>query len=246
MKRDSNLYIFLYSSVLVVIVAVLLALAATALRPAQLENVRMEKRLDILKSIGIGLDADGADDKPAYISSLYDKYIVREHVVGPNGLPISGCQAFDLDLRGELVCPAETRRLPIFEAKLPSGETKYIFPLSGQGLWGPIAGYLALNADLNTVYGVSFSHKGETPGLGAEIAEPFFCDRFKGKQIFDGSKLVSISVLKTQGNESNPHAVDGISGGTMTSKGVEKMLLNCLEEYSKFIEIQKKEVLGHE
>lgn len=240
MKRDSNAYIFIYSSVMVVAVAVLLALAATALKPMQLENIKMEKRLDILKSIGEGGDLEGVSDRPSHISRLYDQFIVREFVVGPNGRPISGCSAFDLDLRGELVCPAATRRLPVFEARLGNGETKYIFPLSGQGLWGPIWGYIALNSDLNTVYGVSFSHKGETPGLGAEIAQPWYWEQFRGKEIFKGGTLVSIAVLKGLGSTANPHAVDGISGGTMTSKGVEAMLLSCLREYQSFIEEQKR------
>lgn len=241
MKRDSNVYIFIYSSVLVVIVAVLLAVAATVLKPAQLENIKMEKRLEILSSIGEGGGLEGVEDRQAYVAELYDRFIERSLVVNTSGEIIPGIEAFDLDLRAELARPAQERRLPVFEAKLSDGSLKYVFPLAGQGLWGGIWGYIALDGDLNTVYGVSFSHSGETPGLGAEIATPAFWGQFKGKQIFRGSELVSLAVLKGGGGASNIYAVDGISGGTITSQGVEDMLRECLTEYKSFIDKQRKE-----
>ena len=107
-------------------------------------------------------------------------------------------------------------------------------------MWGPIWGYIALNDDLNTVYGVSFAHKSETPGLGAEIVTQSFRGQFAGKQIFSNGVLSSLQVVKGGGTEHNAHAVDAISGGTMTSKGVEAMLLNSLQAYKAFIARQKE------
>ncbi len=238
MKRDSNTYIFLYAIVLVVVVAVLLALAASGLKPAQQENIRMEKRMDILKSIGLGEQLEGAGQK--VVSEAYQRYIKQEVVVDMQGKEIEGVNAFEIDLRSELAQPEPTRRLPLFVAHLDDGSCKYIFPLVGQGLWGQIWGYIALDEDMNTVYGASFAHKSETPGLGADIATPAFQSRFKGKKIFEGSNLVSIKLLKSGNTANNSHAVDAISGATLTSVGVADMLLASLSEYRAFLELKKK------
>ncbi len=105
-------------------------------------------------------------------------------------------------------------------------------PVRGKGLWGPIWGYMALESDLNTISGAVFDHKGETPGLGAEINTDWFQEPFTGKTIFDESgKFVSITVVKGGADPSDPHGVDGISGGTITSKGLEEMLADCLAGY---------------
>ena len=241
MKKESNSYIVLYATVLVVISAIVLALASTSLRSAQLANVQMVKRLSILHSIGLDAGADTAVDMKAFVNSQYGRFIEKELVVSSSGEPISGCQAFDIDLRGELVCASESRRLPIFVAKLEDGSHRYIFPLSGQGLWGPLWGYIALEEDLNTVYGISLEHKSETPGLGAEITRPAFTDQFRGKSVYEGEGLVSIAVLKNQSTASNPHAVDAIAGGTMTSKGVDAMIRRALQEYEPFLRRMRAE-----
>ncbi len=238
MKRDSNTYIFLYAIVMVVVVAVLLALAASGLKPAQQENIRMEKRIDILKSIGLGEQLDGAGQKE--VSEVYNKYIRQEIVVDRQGKVLEGVPAFELDLRSELASKTGEPRLPIFVARLDDGSSKYIFPLAGQGLWGQIWGYIALSDDMNTVYGASFAHKSETPGLGADIATPAFQSRFKGKKLFEGGDMVAISLVKSGNTANNPHAVDAISGATLTSVGVGNMLLSSLSEYRAFLELKKK------
>ena len=92
---------------------------------------------------------------------------------------------------------------------------------------------------MSTIYGASFDHQGETPGLGAEIATANFQDQFKGKEIYDNGKLVSVIVAKSNETAPPKHRVDGISGGTITSKGLEKMLLDDLNAYSAFLN-QKK------
>ena len=239
MKRDSNIYIFLYATGLVLVVAVLLAMASTSLRPRQQENVKMEKRLDILKSIGQGEEEYKGDDKQQWVAELFQKYVRSEEVVNLQGVDLGEIDAFGLDFKAELA-KGEEGRFPVFIATLDNGEKKYILPLAGQGLWGPIWGYIALNDDLNTVYGVSFAHKSETPGLGAEIVTQPFRAQFAGKQIFSNGVLSSLQVVKGGGTERNAHAVDAISGGTRTSKGVEAMLLNSLQAYKAFIARQKE------
>jgi Na+-transporting NADH:ubiquinone oxidoreductase subunit C len=127
----------------------------------------------------------------------------------------------------------------VFECQTPDG-LKYIFPLYGAGLWGPIWGFVALNDDMNTIYGANFDHQGETPGLGAEISTPMFEDPFVGKKIFDESgTLVSIIVAKVGQNAPEEHKVDGISGGTITSKGLEKMLIDDFTTYQEFFKKKK-------
>ncbi|MDE7387336.1 MAG: NADH:ubiquinone reductase (Na(+)-transporting) subunit C, partial [Muribaculaceae bacterium] len=117
----------------------------------------------------------------------------------------------------------------------------YIIPLYGQGLWGPIWGYLALNDNGSTIYGAYFSHQGETPGLGAEIEKPDFQNEFDGKQLFKGDNFLPIAVVKAgQRPQGDEDYVDGISGGTITSKGVSNMLHNCLEPYKAYLESLNK------
>lgn len=128
-------------------------------------------------------------------------------------------------------------RLPVYECFKDS--IKYtIFALYGKGLWGPIWGYISLYPDYNTVYGTYFDHKSETPGLGAEINTLKFQRQFSGKNILKDDKLISLKVSKAYNKESK-YEVEAISGGTITSKGVEKMLLDCLNGYYNFIKKQK-------
>ena len=114
------------------------------------------------------------------------------------------------------------------------GETYYIIPLQGNGLWGPIWGYVSLKQDINTVYGATFDHKAETPGLGAEINTPVFEEQFKGKRMLD-SNLTFVGIDVRKGDASTEYQVDGISGGTITSDGVEAMILDCVKEYVPFL-----------
>ncbi len=241
MNKNSNTYIIGYSAFMVIVVAALLAYASLSLQKRQAENVRIEKMNDILRSIGKGGEADTAPDKSAYIIEEYGKYITESLAVDSKGGIVDGVDAFDLliNLKAEYDKPSAERRLPVFV----SGEgvdRLYIFPVWGTGLWGPVWGYVALKSDLNTISGVVFDHKGETPGLGAEITTPVFTGQFKDKQVFDGDKIVGITVLKGDGaSKGNDHAVDAISGGTITSRGVEAMIKNGLADYSAYILKQK-------
>ena len=161
--------------------------------------------------------------------------IIKEEVVVINGTAAKGAgvSAFDVNMADEIKKPVNERQFPLFIAEF-EGNRSYIIPLRGKGLWGPIWGYIALKEDLNTVIGATFGHKSETPGLGAEISTPIFQDQFPGLEIMEGKQFVSIEVRK--GDASGTHQVDGISGGTITSVGVDAMLKDCLQGYQVFFD----------
>lgn len=227
MKDFSNRYIFIFSAVLVIIVATLLSLAATLLQPIQAKNLEIEKKRSMLESIHIAADKKNAE-------TLYDKYIKESFVLNSRGEVVGGVDAFGVVLKNEQKKPVEKQNLPVFTAELDNGQKVFIIPVEGKGLWGPIYGYVSLESDFNTIYGVNFDHKGETPGLGAEINKSFFEGMFPGKKLYEGEKFVSVAVLKGGTDPDNPHGVDAISGGTITSKGLEKMLYDCLSKYDVY------------
>jgi Na+-transporting NADH:ubiquinone oxidoreductase subunit C len=252
----SNRYIFIYASVMVIVVAAVLSSAATYLKPFQERNIRTEKIMDILKSVKI--DADKANAE-----TLYNKYIVEELALNTAGEPLSiyknqifemgDLRPFDIKLKAELKkkgfldAGKKVDAEPAFPLYICNHDNKtfYIIPLRGKGLWGPIWGNIALEDDFKTVYGVTFGHKGETPGLGAEIATQAFQDQFVGKTIFDDNyKFTSIDVVKggivTMPPNQQIHGVDAISGGTITSHAVASMIRDCLSNYEAYIKKQIK------
>ena len=170
MNKNSNTYIIAYAAVMVVIVAAVLSFAALSLKGVQAENARVEKMGDILRSIGEGGDADLVKDKAAYINEQYKKYIVDSYAVNVEGDRVEGANAFALltNLKAEYDKPAAERSLPVFVSRNDEGVTSYVIPVWGAGLWGPVWGYVALADNWDTVNGVVFDHKSETPGLGAE------------------------------------------------------------------------------
>jgi len=232
----SNKYIVIYSTVMVILVAVSLTFVAVGLKPRQEDNIRIEKMQNILESVHIETTVKTAIDS-------YKKYISQTLTINNKGAEIAGVDAFSIDLSVELKKPAEQQQLPVFIATLDDGKKYTIVPVRGKGLWGPIWGYVAFMDDFNTMYGAVFDHKGETPGLGAEINTPMFELPFDGKQIFDANgKFVSIGVLKGGAKPDDIHNVDAISGGTITSKGLEYMLKDCLINYESYF----KTNAGHE
>lgn len=227
MDINKNTYTFQFAGIMVVVVAALLSAAAISLKPFQDRNVELEKKQNILASVGITVERDSAE-------KVYADNIKKEVLLDANGNEIEG-SAFDVDLAKELKKDREDQQFPLFINEA-DGTTRYIIPLRGKGLWGPIWGYLALEEDLNTVYGAVFDHKTETPGLGAEINKESFQEPFKGKTIFEGSELVSIKVAKGGTTAQDYHKVDAISGGTVTSDGVTDMLKERLGNYLTYFE----------
>lgn len=241
MNKNSNTYIIIYASVMVIVVAAVLAYTSMSLQGRQNENVRIEKMGDILGTIGQGGDAATVKDKAAYITELYNKYVTDTYAVDHSGNRVEGADAFQIltDLKAEYDKPVEERRLPVFESTDDQGTVSYVLPFWGTGLWGPVWGYIALADDWDTVEGVVLDHKGETPGLGAEISTTEFESQFKGKRALDdGGKVQSIVLKKGGMSGDDPYAVDAITGGTLTSIGVENMLRDGLNGYQAYIDRQ--------
>lgn len=228
MNKQSNVYTVVYASVMVIIVAAVLAFTALTLKPAQEQNVKVDKMKQILSSVYVSATSENAE-------AQYNKYIVDSYVMNENGDRMDGT-AFSVDMAVQSKQDAAKRQLPVFICKLDDGSQKYILPMYGSGLWGPIWGYVSVDENGNTVYGAYFSHKGETPGLGAEISTPIFTDQYKGKQLFVGGIFKSIAVEKAgQKAIDGAEQVDAISGGTITSKGVQEMMMNCIAPYQIFL-----------
>lgn len=226
----------MYATAISVLTAIILAFFSESLKPAQQANVALDKQINILRSVRLV----NADRKQ--VQEIFQRR-VRKLVVNNKGEELAGLDPDAIVLKDEVNKPAAERRLPLYIYTGEDGRKYYIIPTYGVGLWGPIWGYIALEDDFNTVYGATFDHKGETPGLGAEIAEAEFQEQFRGKKIMSESNtFVSVRVVKpTEKTDfSEEHRVDGISGGTITSRGTDAMLKNCIEPYLAYFEKQKQ------
>ncbi len=211
LNTNSNTYIFIYSTVLVVIVAFLLAFIFQILKPMQDANVALDVKKQILYSLNIrGLDGQEAEKK-------YAEVVKTE--LEKDGIKYYGC---DVD-----------------------GQTKYVFPLKGMGLWGGISGFVSVNDDLNTIYGAYFNHESETAGLGAEIKDSqAWQEKFQGKKILDENGEAAIAVVKKVDNPASQ--VDCVTGATLTSNGVSDMLREGLVEGVRLLQQSSKETKAEE
>ena len=229
MNRQSNIYTIIYSTVLVIVVGVVLSVVYQALRPRQIENIENDTKRQILAAARI------VPSKGETVANLFEKYITSSYIVNENGEKIdAGTDAFNVNVALESKKPAAERLLPVFECNTDNG-MKYIIPVYGAGLWGPIWGYVAFDNNGDTIYGAYFAHQGETPGLGAEIEKPAFSDQFEGKNIFStNGDFTSVAVSKVGKEPQGQAWVHAVSGGTITSQGVQKMLFDSLQPYSAF------------
>ncbi|KGN82582.1 MULTISPECIES: NADH:ubiquinone reductase (Na(+)-transporting) subunit C [unclassified Porphyromonas] len=239
MNTDKNSYTIIYAAIMVVVAAVLLAGAATVLKPAQQANEKIDKMQQILRSVG-------QTPEISQVEATYKTIIKKELLVDLDGSVKSEfdaeaeSKAFKLNTENLFKVFAKEGKaedgFPLYIAEV-DGKTAYILPMNGAGLWGPIWGYIALDAaDHSTVIGVDFGNKGETPGLGAEISTPTFANLFVGKQVYRDGAFKSIAVVKAGKVLSDQDYVDGISGGTLTSDGVHAMLEASISPYQKFLE----------
>ena len=218
LNTNSDFYAIIYAAIVVVIVAFMLAGVSSALKPMQDENIKLDKMKQILSSLHI---KDVQDAK-----AEYEKDVQRDAVINAAGSEVKAEGGFDVPNDA-----ITADNLPIYVCEV-NGEEKYVIPMTGQGLWGGIWGYMAVNSDGNTIYGAYFSHASETPGLGAEIASEKFTSLFDGKSLFSGNE-----VLKTVKGRLNNEAVEvnSISGATITCKGVNAMLDKCLNNYKSYL-----------
>ena len=231
MDKNSNAYTFICAVIRVTVIAGLLAFTATSLKPLQEKNVKAEKMQNILGTIGVTeVSRDDAEVE-------FNKYIKQQLALKADGTVDTEADAFTLSLKKEVKKSDTDQRFPLYIAE-KDGKTFYVVPLYGAGLWDAIWGYVALDGDKNTIIGANFGHKGETPGLGAEITTDWFQAQFAGKTLlkdanagFTADNFVSVKAVKGGAKTGDAHGVDAISGGTITSDGVSNMVQERLARY---------------
>lgn len=256
MNTNSNTYTVIYATVLVVVVAAILAFVSTALSGKQKDNERVQTMTDILNSAKLAGDAENQEDKAGYIKSLYEKEITSAIVINSEGVQTSTMPTGFEDAKFTVDLKAQYDIMKKIEAGAPDsealkaklqlpvyicGDKAYIIPCYGAGLWGPIWGYIAISSDINTLVGANFGHKGETPGLGAEIATPKFSEQFVGKKLYKDDALVGIAIVKGGADPDSANEVDAISGGTITSQALEKTIRMWIKYYEPYLNAQKAE-----
>lgn len=230
-NTNSNAYTVIYSAVIVVVVAFLLAFVSSSLKPMQDINVSLDKKKQILASLNIRDLSDSEVDEMYKNVVLSDEVIDEKNNVLLKGTPGGEEAGFKLNS-----ADFKDGKLALYICKA-DGKTKYVIPVYGMGLWGPISGYIAVNEDKNTIYGVYFNHESETAGLGAEIKDNKAWQRqFIGKKImkpsYDG---IALSVVKKNDVKDKSVECDAITGATLTSDGVSLMLKDCLGKYVEFL-----------
>jgi Na+-transporting NADH:ubiquinone oxidoreductase subunit C len=237
-RTDSNGYTIIFSIVLVIVVGALLAFFANFTKADRVKNDQVKAQIDILNAIGVDADRSNATE-------MFAKYIKVQKVI--EGEKVSDDdKAYLIDVKKELDNAKKglTQRLPLFIAE-KDGKSLFILPVRGNGLWDAIWGYIALNDDLKSINGVYFDHKGETPGLGANITEKFFTDDFKGENIYDASgNFKGIEISKSNGDPNNADKadsqVDAISGATITGNGVGAMINSGIRAYLPYFSTLNK------
>ena len=232
MNKNSNTYQILYAAIMVLLVGTVLAFIYMALKPKQNENIANDTRKQIMSALHIAAPED------AQVKDMYEKYIIQDLLVDVQGNITDSTDnvAFDVPMKKNVKLPVAERKLPVMKCRMDDGSIKYVLPVYGAGLWGPIWGYVAVNEDGNTIYGANFSHEGETPGLGARITEQTFQDLFKDKHLFVDGQFKSVAVLKKgQKTTDGAEQIDALTGATITSRGVSDMMADCLAPYEAFL-----------
>lgn len=230
LNTNSNSYIIAYSCVMVVVVAFLLAFVSSALKPTQDVNVALDKKKQILAALNIRNLSDEQS------SEEYAKVINADAVIDEQG-NVTNPGTKGGEKAGFLLNSADYKagRLAIYDCTV-EGKHKFVVPVYGMGLWGPIWGYIAVNEDGNTVYGAYFNHEGETAGLGSEIKDSkAWQDLFKGKTIYGADGKPVLCVKKTSEIKDKSCEVDGVTGATLTSVGVSNMLQEGFAKYRNYL-----------
>lgn len=238
-NKNNTGYTFLFSILMVLIVGTALAFTSLSLKPLQKKNAADKKMVDILGAIGVATTRGGAEtDFPSYVKerlSINSDGNVLNSSSG-NVDPADSSDPFNIDVKKDYRSkkPASELSFPLYVCESMLGDTVYVIPVVGSGLWGPIWGFVALESDMNTIYGAKFDHKTETPGLGAEIKDNEFSDKFKGQKLRDASPYFTI--LKGGRPIEDQYSVDGITGGTITSVGVGEMIDRTITIYQHYFE----------
>lgn len=235
-KPKGDGYVLGFAAVICLTCSVLLAVSESVLKPFKEKNVANDKRFNVLKALGAEvLTADGSRIPPEKVNELYSAFVGEMVLDGATGKPLEGVLPGTLD-------PEEIsarKKLPLYIRKDEAGNPmKFAFPVSGKGLWSTIYGYLALEKDLATIAGATFYKHGETPGLGGEVEADWFQKNFAGKKTFKDGARTKFTVVKgtvaDKFPDGNDHAVDGMSGATITGDGVAKFINADLDRYETY------------
>ena len=225
--KNSNSYTFGFAILMVIVVGSLLAIASQGLKTRQDKNATDKKMMSILSAINIDATRENAQE-------MYNKYVIDSKIISGKDL---SAEAFNVDIKKEFRdknISISDRNYPLYICEKDS-DKYYIIPVIGTGLWGPIWGFVALESDFKTIYGANFDHKSETPGLGAEIKYASYSDQYTGETISDTTGSFQPIIVVKDGSGSGINSkVDGITGGTITSKGVEEMTTRTLEVYVNY------------
>jgi len=228
MNRDSNKHTYLFAAIMVITIAFVLSFTSESLKELKADNIKKEKMQNVLSAVGINVSRDESEE-------LYTQYIIEELSLTNNGDIDNSVSAFNINLALEIKKDNNNQRFPLYVANVDNNKY-YIIPLRGNGLWNAIWGYMALKEDINTIKGVSFGHKAETAGLGAEITQDWFTNSFVDEKILnDNGDFVGVYVTKTnndpENTDKNDNEVDAISGATITGDGVSDMIKERLGKY---------------
>lgn len=225
--KNSNSYTFGFAILMVIVVGTLLAVASQGLKTRQEKNATDKKMMSILSAINIDATRENAQE-------MYNRYVIDSKIISGKDL---SAEAFNVDIKKEFRdknISVSDRNYPLYICEKDS-DKYYIIPVIGTGLWGPIWGFVALESDFKTIYGANFDHKSETPGLGAEIKYASYSDQYTGETISDTTGSFQPIIVVKDGSGSGINSkVDGITGGTITSKGVEEMTTRTLEVYVNY------------
>lgn len=243
-KTDGNVYTVIFATVMVIVVGGILAGLAQGLKPAIKENERFEKQQNILYAMGVHENGDNTGSvnfiPTDRVEEAYDSYIKESYII-QNGKIEKSDEAFKVDMKKQSKLPKSERKMPLFVGER-DGKKFYVVPMYGKGLWDAIWGYVALDENL-VVQGAFFDHKGETPGLGANIKERYFMDDFTGEKIMNGGKYAGITVAKGNNDPKNEtkddNEVDALAGATITGDGVTAMIKSTLKSYIPHIQKMK-------
>tara|TARA_B110000908_G_C10171256_1_gene410937 strand:- start:29 stop:727 length:699 start_codon:yes stop_codon:yes gene_type:complete len=228
-NTNSNGYTIGFLIVMVVIVGGMLAVFSEGLRPTIEKNVELDNKSKILNSV----EYAGTDILADY------KTKITAIAVNNKGEIIDGVNGYDLNLKKEYKKAADDRQFPVFIYK-DASTTNYILPLIGLGLWDEVNGFAAFNSDFKTLKGVAFDHVAETPGLGAVITQKWFQDLFKGKTIFNKDNDYLLKIYKAGKSPNGISDVDGLSGATLTTEGMDNMMRDCIPNYLNYFNSLKK------
>lgn len=248
--QQSNAYVITFSVILTVVLGLLLSGTSEVLRPIQKKAEELDTKKQILGAVVDPSEIRKMKDEE--IEAFYESRIASK-VVNINGEEVeedkdgTPVNAETVDVGKNYKRSPEDRLYPVFIYHEDGNEEEviaYILPVYGNGLWDNIWGYLALQTDLSTIEGVTFSHAAETPGLGARITSSDVQGRFTGKSIYDeGGNLQSVAMQKGEGRDysGEPHKVDGLSGATITADGVNKMIRSYMSHYEAYLKRKKEE-----